>query len=126
MDKKPAPTLKQIAEMTGFSQASISMILNKRPDVSFSAETVRAVTAAAEQLGYAKSPSPSSRKPLSGKRAVAVFCPNITNPYYAVLVQAIEQSALASFPYSPWLIDLTVTAIILVLFKFRNEKYLIC
>ena len=94
MEKKPAPTLKQIAEMTGYSQASISMILNKRPDVSFSAETVRAVTAAAEQLGYAKSPSPSSRKPLSGKRAVAVFCPNITNPYYAVLVQAIEQSAL--------------------------------
>jgi LacI family transcriptional regulator len=94
MEKKPAPTLKQIAEMTGFSQASISMILNKRPDVSFSEETVRAVNAAAERLGYAKSPSPSIRKPLSGKRAVAVFCPNITNPYYAVLVQAIEQSAL--------------------------------
>jgi len=94
MDKKPTPTLKQIAEMTGFSQASISMILNKRPDVSFSEETVRAVTAAAERLGYAKTPSPANKKPLSGKRAIAVFCPNITNPYYAVLVQAIEQSAL--------------------------------
>ena len=94
MEKKPTPTLKQIAELTGFSQASISMILNKRPDVSFSEETVRAVTAAAERLGYAKVPSPSSRKSLSGKRAIAVFCPNITNPYYAVLVQAIEQSAL--------------------------------
>ena len=94
MEKKPAPTLKQIADMTGFSQASISMILNKRPDVSFSEETVRAVTAAAERLGYAKAPPPANRKPLSGKRAIAVFCPNITNPYYAVLVQAIEQSAL--------------------------------
>lgn len=94
MEKKPTPTLRQIAELTGFSQASISMILNKRPDVSFSEETIRAVTAAAEQLGYAKALPSSSRKPLSGKRVIAVFCPNITNPYYAVLVQAIEQSAL--------------------------------
>ncbi|MCE1196339.1 LacI family transcriptional regulator [bacterium] len=94
MEKKPTPTLKQIAELTGFSQASISMILNKRPDVSFSEETVRAVTAAAERLGYAKASPPANKKPLSGKRVIAVFCPNITNPYYAMLVQAIEQSAL--------------------------------
>lgn len=93
MEKKSNPTLKQIAELSGFSQASVSMILNKRPDVSFSEETIRLVQSAAERLGYSKSGGANSLKQLSGKKIVAVLCPNISNPYYSTLVQAIEQSA---------------------------------
>ena len=93
MKKKANPTLKQIAELTGFSQASISMILNKKPSASFSQETIRQVVAAADQLGYSKVKNASLKIPLTDKSIVAVLCPNISNPYYSTLVQAIEQSA---------------------------------
>jgi len=93
MVKKLSPTLRQVAELSGFSQASVSMILNKRSGVSFSEETVRLVLAAAEQLGYVKSTGAKRARQLSGKKLIAVFCPNISNPYYSTLVQAIEQSA---------------------------------
>ncbi|MFA6366850.1 MAG: LacI family DNA-binding transcriptional regulator, partial [Candidatus Hydrogenedentales bacterium] len=93
MDKKSNPTLRQVAELSGFSQASVSMILNKRSDVSFSEETVRQVLDAAKKLGYEKSAGLSRKKRLAGKNIIAVFCPNISNPYYSTLVQAIEQSA---------------------------------
>ena len=93
MKEKTSPTLKHIAELTGFSQASVSMILNKKSDASFSQETIRLVLAAAEQLGYSKKDSMSRGGQLSGKNIVAVLCPNISNPYYSTLVQAIEQAA---------------------------------
>lgn len=91
--KRQAPTLKQISELCGFSQASVSMILNNRVDVSFSEETVRRVKEAAEQLGYTRRLEAAGRTKPFGERLIAVICPNISNPYYASLVQAIEQSA---------------------------------
>lgn len=91
MAKKSNPTLRQIAELTGFSQASISMILSGRDDVSFSDDTVKAVRDAAARLGYFKKRPAGSQR--HGKGLVAVLCPNISNPYYSTLVQAIEQAA---------------------------------
>lgn len=93
MDKKSNPTLKQIAETTGFSQASVSMILNGRTNASFSTETVRLVHETAERLGYEKRGSPSRNGRSFGNRLIAVLGPNISNPYYATLVQSIEQAA---------------------------------
>lgn len=93
MTKKQNPTLKQISELSGFSQASVSMILNKRTNVSFSEETVRLVHSAAEKLGYTKSNAASRKRQFSGRNLIAVLCPNISNPYYSTLVQAIEQAS---------------------------------
>ena len=39
-------------QKAGVSQATVSMILNRRNDVSFSAETVERVECAARELGY--------------------------------------------------------------------------
>jgi LacI family transcriptional regulator len=89
--KRQGPTLRQVAELSGFSQASVSMILNNRMDVSFSDETIRRVKEAAEKLGYARKAEVQGRS--IGERLIAVMCPNISNPYYSTLVQAIEQSA---------------------------------
>lgn len=94
MAKKTTPTLRQIAELTGFSQASISMILNGRGDASFSEDTIRAVKAAADSLGYRGRRSIAQGR--LGKGLVAVLCPNISNPYYSTLVQSIEQAAWSS------------------------------
>ncbi|MBU0928620.1 MAG: LacI family transcriptional regulator [Spirochaetes bacterium] len=93
MAKNQNPTLKQIAEITGFSQSSVSMILNGRKEVSFSEDTVRLVQSAAERLGYAKKSDADRRARDFGGRLVAVVCPNISNPYYSTLVQSIEQAA---------------------------------
>ena len=41
-----------MAEKAGVSQATVSMILNRRSNVSFSAETVEKVECAARELGY--------------------------------------------------------------------------
>jgi LacI family transcriptional regulator len=91
--QKRRPTLKQIAELSGFSQASVSMILNGRSGVSFSAKTVRLVQAAAEKLCYVKKHGGEGQRQASLRGLVAVFCPNTSNPYYSTLVQSIEQSA---------------------------------
>ena len=40
---KRKPTSSQVAQKAGVSQATVSMILNRRNDVSFSAETVERV-----------------------------------------------------------------------------------
>ncbi len=93
MKRKTNPTLKQIAELSGFSQASVSMILNQKSSAPFSQETIRLVLETAEKLGYSKPSGASPMAQLSGKNIIAVLCPNISNPYYSTLVQAIEQAA---------------------------------
>ena len=49
---KKKVTTTDIAKMAGVSQATVSMILNKKYNVSFSRETIEKVEQAAEELGY--------------------------------------------------------------------------
>ena len=68
------------------------MVLNKKYNVSFSKETIEKVERAAEELGYV----PQKRKARKGGRKeklLVVFCSNLTNPYYVMLLQGIESSA---------------------------------
>ncbi len=51
MAKKKA-TSSDVAEKAGVSQATVSMVLNKKYNVSFSRETVEKVEKAARELGY--------------------------------------------------------------------------
>ena len=51
MAKKKATSM-DVAREAGVSQATVSMILNKKYNVSFSKETIRQVTEAAEKLDY--------------------------------------------------------------------------
>jgi LacI family transcriptional regulator len=67
------------------------MILNGRTDVSFSAATERRVLDAARKLGY-KLPRRRTDTLWDGK-TILVVCPNVTNPYYSSIVQAIQQAA---------------------------------
>ena len=52
MKKKVTST--DIAHAAGVSQSTVSMILNKKYDVSFAKETVEKVENAAKELGYGK------------------------------------------------------------------------
>ena len=86
--KKKKITSMDIAEAAGVSQSTVSMVLNKKYNVSFSKETVEKVERAARELGYV----PPKRKKKKEKLLV-VFCSNLTNPYYVMLLQGIESRA---------------------------------
>lgn len=74
----------------GVSRATVSMILSGRADVSFADETIRNVRKAAEKLGY--EPASKKRTRFFG-RTVLIVCPNVVNPYYSTVIQAIQQAA---------------------------------
>lgn len=66
------------------------MVLNGREGVSFADETIAAVFSAAEGLGYR-----GGRRAFGGATipSVLVVAPNVTNPYYSTVIQAIQQAA---------------------------------
>lgn len=85
-------TSSDIAKAAGVSQATVSMILNKKYNVSFSKETIERVEKIARELGY-HVPAQRMRKSRNSGRLLVVFCPTLTNPYYVTLLQGIEELA---------------------------------
>ncbi|MCI5648928.1 MAG: LacI family transcriptional regulator [Fusicatenibacter sp.] len=85
-------TSVDVAKASGVSQATVSMILNRRQNVSFSKETVEKVEEAARELGY-QVPGRKTRRDNRGQRLIVVFCPTLTNPYYVMLLHGIEEVA---------------------------------
>ena len=90
MGKKVTST--DIAKAAGVSQSTVSMVLNKKHNVSFSRETIDRVEAAAKELGYS-APKRKTRKGARKEKLLVVFCSNLTNPYYVMLLQGIELRA---------------------------------
>ena len=90
--KKKKVTSTDIARKAGVSQSTVSMVLNKKYNVSFSKETIERVEKAAKELGYV-APKRKVRKAGKKEKHLAVFCPNLTNPYYVMLLQGVEMRA---------------------------------
>jgi len=86
-------TSKDVAKLANVSQATVSMVLNKKENVSFSEDTVEKVLRAAKELNYNV---PSTAKTPNGdkKKLLALFTPTMINPYYPMLNQAIEETAI--------------------------------
>lgn len=91
MSKKKV-TSTDIAKAAGVSQSTVSMILNKKYNVSFSKETVDRVEKLAREMGYTI-PRRRTRKDGKKEKLLVVFCSNLTNPYYVMLLQGIESRA---------------------------------
>ncbi len=91
MTKKKA-TSSDVAELAGVSQATVSMVLNRKYNVSFSRGTVERVEEAARKLGY-ELPKHKSQKKDKKEKLIVVFCPTITSPYYVLLLEGIESIA---------------------------------
>lgn len=85
-------TSSDVAERAGVSQATVSMILNKKYNVSFSKEVIQSVEKAAEELGY-ELPKRKKKKEGHREKLLVVISPNLTNPYYVMLLQGIETRA---------------------------------
>ena len=91
MNKKKV-TSSDVAKKAGVSQSTVSMVLNKKYNVSFSKEVVERVEQAARDLGYVV-PKRKVQKDNKREKLLVVFCPNLTNPYYVMLLQGIESRA---------------------------------
>ena len=82
--------LRDIAEATGVTTASVSMILNGKEISRFTPELVSRVLDCAKRLGYTP---PASRGRL---RQIAVISPSVNNPYHTTIIMGIDRAALAS------------------------------
>lgn len=85
-------TALDVAKIAGVSPATVSMILNKKNNVSFTKSTINNVEDAAKMLGYKV---PANKKKEIGKKEkiIVVVVSNMTNPYYLMLLQGAETYA---------------------------------
>lgn len=86
-------TSSDVAEKAGVSQATVSMVLNKKYNVSFSKDVIRKVEEAAAELGYELPRRRKRREDIRREDMLVVISPNLTNPYYVMLLQGIESRA---------------------------------
>lgn len=91
MGKKKV-TSSDVARKAGVSQATVSMVLNKKYNVSFSQDVIERVESAAAELDY-ELPGRRRKRESRREKLLVVFCPNLTNPYYVMLLQGIESRA---------------------------------
>jgi LacI family transcriptional regulator, repressor for deo operon, udp, cdd, tsx, nupC, and nupG len=85
------PTIYEVARRAGVSTATVSRVLS-RPDV-VAPDTRQRVMQAVDTLGYAPNSAAKNLRTLrSGKLLVTV--PDITNPFFALILQGIEDTAL--------------------------------
>jgi LacI family transcriptional regulator len=82
-------TMQDIAEASGVSQSTVSMILNRKL-CSFPAETIEKVMNTAAELNYQFR---STTQPHSNN-TILVVCVQATNPYYTAMLQGIDRAAV--------------------------------
>ncbi len=83
-------TVKDIATAVGVSVATVSNVLNGKPNVG--AIIRRKVLHAAKQLGYR--PNRAAQAMRTGRtRAIGLILPDLTNPFFPELAQAVENTA---------------------------------
>lgn len=83
-------TVKDIANAVGVSVATVSNVLNGKPNVG---KVIRdKVLRAAKQLGYR--PNRAAQAMRTGRtRAIGLVLPDLTNPFFPELAQAVENTA---------------------------------
>lgn len=86
-------TIYDISKAAGVSVSTVSKILNNT-EHKFREETRKLVLETAEKLGYKKKNYTSNKNSKLLANNIAVVVPDITNPYYASLVNGLESSLL--------------------------------
>ena len=82
--------IKDVAERAGVAVGTVSRVLNNHPSVA--AEVRARVKAVIEELGYRPDPfARSMRSKVS--RLIGIVIPDLTNPFFAELVQCAERAA---------------------------------
>jgi DNA-binding LacI/PurR family transcriptional regulator len=84
-------TIRDVAQKSGFSVTTVSIVLNNsRSAVGIPATTKKHIKAVAQQLSYR--PNPFARMLLSNRsRSIAVMVPDITDPYCGQILRGMEE-----------------------------------
>jgi LacI family transcriptional regulator len=86
-------TVKDIAAAVGVSVATVSNVLNDRPNVG--RDTRRQVLRVAKRLGYR--PNRAAQAMRTGRtQAIGLVLPDLSNPFFPELAQAVERTARRS------------------------------
>jgi LacI family transcriptional regulator len=91
-----AVTIRDVAERSGFSSATVSIVLNNAPLARYIPDTTKGrIQKAAQQLGYR--PNPFARS-LRGRRShtVGVMVFDMTDPYCTLVLRGIENTLYQS------------------------------
>lgn len=86
------PTSRDVANLAGVSPSTVSFVMNNRKDISISGETRQKVLDAAKQLNYTPNQFARSLK-TNRSKLIGLIIPTITNPFYPMLTQYIEEYA---------------------------------
>ncbi|MDO4547770.1 MAG: LacI family DNA-binding transcriptional regulator [Clostridia bacterium] len=86
--KKDAPTLKTVAQLTGFTTNTVSLALRDSPRVA--KQTKEKIIAIAQQVGYVQNAIAGSLR--SGRtNTCALVMGDIANPLFAIKIKAMER-----------------------------------
>ena len=89
------PTSVDVARRVRVSQSAVSLVFGGKAAGRVSKRTQEAILQAARELGYR--PNSAARTLRSGRsRLVALVVPDVSNPYFAAVLQGAEQAARAS------------------------------
>lgn len=85
-------TIRDVAQLAGVSIATVSRVLNNSEKVL--PETTKHVKAILKELNYVYNQPLSKRSTATGKKSLfAIILPNLVNPYFAELLDVVEQEA---------------------------------
>jgi LacI family repressor for deo operon, udp, cdd, tsx, nupC, and nupG len=88
----PPPTSVDVARRAGVSQSAVSLVFAGKAAGRVSKRTQEAILQAARELGY--HPNSAARTLRSGRsHIVALAIPNVSNPFFASVLQGAEQAA---------------------------------
>lgn len=93
MGKRKNITTRDIAQYTGLSQATVSMILSQKQNVSFSSQTRKIVQQAARDLGYQMQTRHKEKGKTDLHHTLIVLAPLLSNGYYSTLIHSITTEA---------------------------------
>ena len=86
------PTSFDVARQAGVSQSTVSLVLGGKSGRRVAKQTQDAVLQAARELGYR--PNTAARTLRLGRsQAIALVVPDVSNPYFAAVLQGTEQAA---------------------------------
>lgn len=85
-------TLMDVAKRSGVSTATVSRVLNNKMVMPIPQETIERIKKAAEELNY--SPNVHARALATGKtRTIGVYSSEMTDPHFALMLEAMEARA---------------------------------
>src|ERR1700730_6308038 len=88
-------TSVDVARRAGVSQSAVSLVFGGKAAGRVGKRTQEVILQAARELGYR--PNSAARTLRSGQsRLIALVVPDVSNPYFAAVLQGAEQAACAS------------------------------